>query len=88
MNPLGNIKHGQLGTQTYRRWKSMRQRAAKLHGPYAAIECCARWASFEAFLADMGECPEGHTLDRIAKLMLHRGHVIKGDMTKTYRRGK
>lgn len=65
MNPLGNIKHGQHGTRTYRRWKAMRQRAAKLHGPYAAIECCARWESFEAFLVDMGECPEGHTLDRI-----------------------
>lgn len=65
MNPNGNIKHGQCGTLTYRRWKSMRQRATKQHGPYAAIACCARWESFEAFLADMGECPEGHTLDRI-----------------------
>lgn len=27
---------------------------------------CARWrGSFEAFLADMGECPAGHSLDRI-----------------------
>ena len=29
-----------------------------------------------------------HDRTRIAKLMLHRGHVIKGDMTKTYSRGK
>jgi hypothetical protein len=65
MNPSGNRKHGQHGTLTYSRWKSMRQRAAKQHGPYATVECCARWASFDAFLADMGECPEGHTLDRI-----------------------
>lgn len=65
MNPLGNVKHGQHGTRTYRRWKSMRQRAAKVQGPYSEIECCARWASFDAFLSDMGECPEGHTLDRI-----------------------
>jgi len=65
MNPHGNIRHGQHGTLTYRRWKSMRQRAAKTHGPYASIECCARWESFEQFLADMGECPVGHTLDRI-----------------------
>ena len=66
MNPLGNIKHGQHGTLTYRRWKSMRQRAAKTTGYYAAVECCARWASFDAFLADMGECPDASmTLDRI-----------------------
>jgi len=65
MNPNGNRKHGRHGSLTYQRWKSMRQRAAKQHGPYATVECCARWASFDAFLADMGECPDGHTLDRI-----------------------
>lgn len=65
MNPNGNRKHGHHGSLTYQRWKSMRQRAAKQHGPYATVECCAHWASFDAFLADMGECPVGHTLDRI-----------------------
>jgi hypothetical protein len=30
------------------------------------ITCCDRWLnSFEAFVKDMGECPEGLTLDRI-----------------------
>jgi hypothetical protein len=69
-NPKGNIKHGMLGTSTYRSWKAMRQRTGlkrsdfhKRH--YANIECCQRWASFELFLADMGQCPAELTLDRI-----------------------
>ena len=29
------------------------------------ITVCARWHTFENFLADMGECPHGRSLDRI-----------------------
>lgn len=67
MNPNGNMKHGQHGTLTYSRWKSMRQRISDPQRAkyYAHVACCDRWQSFENFLADMGECPSGHTLDRI-----------------------
>jgi len=29
------------------------------------IKVCNRWSEYSAFLADMGECPDGLTLDRI-----------------------
>jgi hypothetical protein len=69
MNPNGNIKHGHHGSRTYQRWKSMRQRtnpgrSAHHAKYYDGVTCCERWADFEAFLADMGECPAEHTLDR------------------------
>lgn len=56
---------------TYKRWLSMKRRVKVTTLPtftyYGArgITVCDRWASsFENFLADMGECPEGLTLDR------------------------
>lgn len=69
MNPNGNVKHGHHGSRTYRRWKAMRQRTSAKRDAhhaehYDGVTCCDRWASFEAFLTDMGECPAGHTLDR------------------------
>lgn len=69
MNLIGNVKHGHHGSATYRRWRSMRQRTSAGRDDhhakhYANVVCCDRWASFEAFLADLGECPAGHTLDR------------------------
>jgi hypothetical protein len=72
MNPNGNIKHGQHGTLTYMRWKSMMQRcyspSATNFKYYGAkgVDVCERWHDFPSFLTDMGECPgKGMTLDRV-----------------------
>lgn len=64
--------HSRVGmiTPTYRAWKNMNQRCSNQALPEYAryggrgIRVCARWRVFENFLADMGECPPGLTLDR------------------------
>lgn len=56
--------HGRYKTRTYRLWGAMHQRCRK-HPHYSGITVCAEWAAFEAFLRDMGECPDGMTLDRL-----------------------
>lgn len=57
-------------TRAYNIWRGIRQRC---HNPecrdypaYGArgITICQQWATFEGFLADMGEPPEGVSLDR------------------------
>jgi hypothetical protein len=62
------VQHGYAGRKdpTYTTWVLMRQRCRE-HENYGGrgIAVCARWESFENFLADMGERPEGLTLDRI-----------------------
>lgn len=56
---------------TYRTWVSMKQRClnpnATGYERYGArgISVCERWLRFTNFYADMGERPEGMTLDRI-----------------------
>jgi hypothetical protein len=65
-------KHGLRGAPIYQTWHAMVQRCTN---PQAAswenyggrgISVCERWlTSIEAFLADMGERPDGKTIDRI-----------------------
>lgn len=58
-------------SRTYYAWTSMIQRcenpAKKSYPRYGGrgIRVCERWRVFENFLADMGEAPEGFSLDRI-----------------------
>ena len=58
-------------TGAYRSWRSMRQRCddpgATSYGRYGArgISYCESWRIFENFLADMGDRPNGHSLERI-----------------------
>lgn len=58
-------------SKTYMVWDSMRSRCSNPnHAAFAdygarGISVCDRWAAFENFLADMGEKPDGLSLDRI-----------------------
>ena len=65
-------KHGMWGSREYNTWAQMIARCvnpkATNYDEYGGrgIKVCDRWLeSFENFLADMGERPEGMTLDRI-----------------------
>lgn len=60
------------GTRTYFAWRSMRSRCHNKNNPSYAhyggrgIIVCHAWnTSYDQFVADMGEAPEGMSLDRI-----------------------
>lgn len=63
---------GSQKSKTYRSWRDMKRRCTDkkdshyhLYGG-RGIVVCERWLrSFELFLDDMGECPDGLSLDRI-----------------------
>lgn len=62
--------HGARHTRAYYAWINMRNRCDrpnhKFYGDYGArgIKICDAWQKFENFLADMGQPPEGLTLER------------------------
>ena len=74
--PPRNLRHGHAiksinDSPTYRTWAAMRRRCSNPNAfqyPYyggRGITVCEQWGSFEQFLKDMGERPEGKTIDRI-----------------------
>ena len=70
-----NYKHGHSSngkpSPTYYSWRAMKKRCLNPNCPdyknYGGrgITVCERWMDFANFLQDMGEKPEGLTLDRI-----------------------
>lgn len=64
-------KHGMSRRPIYYLWNTMRARCENSNSHkfmyYGArgIKVCERWKTFEHFYADMGDRPEGMTLDRI-----------------------
>jgi len=64
--------HGLCGTREHNSWKQLRQRCNNPKDPSyhryggRGIKVCERWGSFENFLQDMGQCPEGKkSIDRV-----------------------
>lgn len=64
-------RHGGTGSRAHNIWRGMHDRCRRpKHKNWAeyggrGIRVCEQWGSFEQFLADMGEPPEGHSIDRI-----------------------
>lgn len=65
------VTHGMTRTPTYRSWCAMKARCLNVRHPKyrlyggSGVFICQRWLdSFEDFVADVGERPDGLTLDR------------------------
>lgn len=70
---LGGVRlrtHGKSGTKTHKIWKGIHSRCyIKSASGYAnyggrGISVCERWHNFANFLSDMGECPDGLSIER------------------------
>jgi len=57
-----------LPSRTYMSWQSMRARVSGKHSEsryYIGVGVDARWDNFANFLEDMGDRPDGKSLDRV-----------------------
>jgi len=65
-----HLTHGMTSTRTYESWTAMKKRCTNHNNPdyenYGGrgITVCERWADFENFYADMGERPDGMSIER------------------------
>lgn len=68
---LNNMSHGMCRTKTYQTWSNMLTRCTNTNNDgYAnygdrGITVCKEWSTFQGFVADMGECPKGLTIERL-----------------------
>lgn len=68
---MANSRRTGYANRTYGIWQAMRARCNNPNNPRwssyggRGIKVCARWEDFQNFLSDMGEAPEGLTLERI-----------------------
>lgn len=66
-----NTKHGHVGSPAYETWQGMKNRCCNEKQPAyknyggRGITICDKWQKFEGFLEDMGERPDGCTLERL-----------------------
>jgi len=68
---IGNLRHGMTGTKVWRTWIGMHNRCYRpskdRYPQYGGrgIKVCERWHLFENFYEDMGDSPDGMSIERI-----------------------
>lgn len=67
---IKSITHGMTNTKEYSIWLNMKNRCHNSNGQdyhnYGGrgITVCEEWMKFENFYCDMGDCPQGYSLER------------------------